>query len=244
MPGSMTEFLASFKTDLARPARFDVQIPVPLKLIMYRNLGERLSFRCENAELPSRTFATTERKIYGPTEKHPYLTTYNESTFTFMVSDDMMEKKFFDAWMNLINPKSTFNLAYKMDYATPITVNQYDVSGKKSYSITMIDAFPISVNQLDLDWSNESSHHKLSVTFAYHTWEVNTIEEFVMDLVNAGVSTGVDIATQALDTFVAGSSFNPFKDNPSSKQIYSMQSIAAGMGELKEGDTNKDYFSY
>ena len=110
MSASVSEFLASFKTDLARPARFDVEIPVPLKLIMYRNLGQRLTLRCETAELPSRTLATTERKIYGPTEKHPYLTTYNESTLTSMVSDDMMEKKFYDAWLIIINPKYTFML--------------------------------------------------------------------------------------------------------------------------------------
>jgi hypothetical protein len=34
----------------------------------------------------------------------------------------------------------------------------------------LIDAFPISVNQLDLDWSNDN-FHKLSVTFAYRYWK-------------------------------------------------------------------------
>jgi hypothetical protein len=30
-------------------------------------------------------------------------------------------------------------------------------------------AFPINVNQLDLDWSSDG-HHKLTVTFAYTYW--------------------------------------------------------------------------
>lgn len=228
---SLQEFKSSFKTELARPARFDVEIPVPLKLVAYLGTGRNLRLRCENAELPSKTFATTERKIYGPTEKHPYLTTFNDSTFTFMISDDMSEKKLFDAWMNLINPKTTYDLNYKNDYATGITVNQYNVKNEKTYSITMIDAFPISVNQLDLDWSNENSHHKLAVTFAFYTWENNSIAAFAEDLINAGVSTAVNMATDALTAFAGGTSYNPLKGSTSSS-IYDMTSIAAGFKKL------------
>jgi hypothetical protein len=224
---SLQEFKSSFKTELARPARFDVEIPVPLKLVAYLGTGRNLRLRCENAELPSKTFATTERKIYGPTEKHPYLTTFNDSTFTFMVSDDMSEKKLFDAWMNLINPKTTFDLNYKNDYVTGITVNQYNVKNEKTYSITMIDAFPISVNQLDLDWSNENTHHKLAVTFAYYTWENNSIAAFAEDLINAGVSTAVNMATDALTAYAGKTSYNPMQPSTGAS-IYDMTAISQG----------------
>ena len=224
---SLQEFKSSFKTELARPARFDVEIPVPLKLMAYLGTGRNLRLRCENAELPSKTFATTERKIYGPTEKHPYLTTFNDSTFTFMVSDDMSEKKFFDAWMNLINPKATFDLNYKNDYITAITVNQYNVKNELSYSLSLIDAFPISVNQLDLDWSNENTHHKLAVTFAYYTWENNSIAAFAEDLINAGVSTAVNMATDALTAYAGKTSYNPMQPSTGAS-IYDMTAISQG----------------
>jgi hypothetical protein len=224
---SLNEFKASFKTDLARPARFDVEIPVPLKLVAYLNTGRQIKLRCENAELPSKTLATAERKIYGPTEKLPYLTTFNDTTMTFMVSDDMAEKKLFDAWMNLINPKTTYDFNYRQDYVTPITVNQYNVRNELSYSLTLIDAFPVSVNQLDLDWSNENTHHKLSVTFAYYTWENNSLAAFAENLINAGVGTAVDAATSALNKYAGGTSYNPTKGSTSGK-IYDMTSIAQG----------------
>ena len=224
---SLQEFKSSFKTELARPARFDVEIPVPLKLVAYLGTGRNLRLRCENAELPSKTFATTERKIYGPTEKHPYLTTFNDSTFTFMVSDDMSEKKFFDAWMNLINPKATFDLNYKNDYITAITVNQYNVKNELSYSLSLIDAFPISVNQLDLDWSNENTHHKLAVTFAYYTWENNSIAAFAEDLINAGVSTAVNMATDTLTAYAGKTSYNPMQPSTGAS-IYDMTAISQG----------------
>jgi len=225
MAETISNFLSSFKGDVARPSRFDVEIPVPLKLVSYRNTGQRLTLRCESAELPSRTLATAERKIYGPTEKYPYLTTYNESTFTFIVSDDMLEKKFFDAWMDLINPRSTFNIAYKKDYVTNITINQYNLQNKKQYSVSLNEAFPLSVNQLDLDWSNETSYHKLSVVFAYYTWERNDIEGLAAEIFNAGVSSVVDAGIDFLN-----SSFNGKPKD--SSNVYDMKNIAKNIDGL------------
>ena len=72
-------------------------------LIPYITSARNLSLRCESAEMPGRTFATTEKKMgSAPVEKFPYHTTYNETTLTFIVSDDMKEKIFFDACIIVI----------------------------------------------------------------------------------------------------------------------------------------------
>jgi hypothetical protein len=177
MAASISQFLSTFTTDVARTNRFDVYITPPILMIPYvvastssGNAYGRLMYRCENAQLPGKTIATTEQKIYGPIEKYPYLTTYNDLDLTFIVSDDMGEKVFFDTWMNYVNPALTNNLRYKGDYATDIVINQYDVTNNLTYSVQLIDAYPISVNQLDLDWSNDG-YHKLNVTFAYTRWD-------------------------------------------------------------------------
>jgi hypothetical protein len=177
MAGSISAFKTSFfRTDLARPSRFDVIIPVPFILIGSPLVDSRsLAYRCETAQLPGRTTATTDQKTYGPIEKFPYLATYNDIDITFYVDDDMKQKYLFDAWFDYINPRLNNNYAYKDDYATTLTINQYDVSNKKTYSVDLIEAFPISVNQLDLDWSNVDGLHKLSVTFAYTYWKNDSL---------------------------------------------------------------------
>ena len=189
MAASITNFYTSFKKDLARPNRFDVFLPIPLALIPYYTGGARnLSLRCEQAELPSRTLATADRKIGSvPIQKFPYLSTYNDLTLTFLVSGDMTEKLFFDAWMETINPSSNFNFNYKKDYCTDIVVRQYDMSDNLTYDIMTIDAYPIAVNQLDLDWSNDGVH-KLSVVFAYTYWTNNTLENLGKSIASQGIS--------------------------------------------------------
>ena len=175
MAGTINDFRASFKTDLARPSRFDVQFNIPLVLAPYVTNARQLSYRCENADLPGRTLETVERKFgSAPRQKFPYYTNYNESTMSFIVSDDMSEKIMFESWIDAINPTSTYNFNYKASYVSDIVVTQYDVANQPSYQVSLIDAFPIAVNQLDLDWSSDG-HHKLTVVFAYTKWNNNSI---------------------------------------------------------------------
>ena len=180
MAGSIAEFKSSFSKELARPSKFDVNIPIPLGLIPYLGTSRMLTMRCENAELPGRTIATTSMKIYGVEEKFPYMSSYSDMSLTFIVSDDMKEKKFFDAWLNWINPNSSFNLKYKKDYSVGLRINQYDVRNEVSYSADLVDAYPIAVNGMDLNWSADG-YHKLTVTFAYTSWRDNSLETLAMD---------------------------------------------------------------
>jgi hypothetical protein len=200
---SLNDFKSSFRTDLARPSRFNVMVPIPSGFLngnlfntsetpsgaaetlvsgteqSFTVTAERLTrystirsliFRCENANLPGRNLATADQRIYGPIEKHPYLTTYNDIDLTFIVSDKMEEKFLFDDWIEYINPSDTNNFRYRDQYQTTLTINQYDVNDFPSYTVELYEAFPISINQMDLDWGNDG-YHKITVTFAYTYWK-------------------------------------------------------------------------
>jgi hypothetical protein len=187
MAGSISEFKSSFSRDVARTNRFDVNINIPFVMLPYISSARSLNYRCENANLPGRTLATTEQKTYGPIEKYPYLSTYNDMDLTFIVDDDMSQKLFFDGWLNYINPQYNNNIRFKGDYATIITINQYNVTNTLSYSVNLYDAYPISMNQLDLDWAGDG-HHKLVVTFAYTYWQNNSTQALGMQLVDYGMA--------------------------------------------------------
>ena len=192
MAGSISEFKSSFSRDVARTNRFDVNINIPFVMLPYISSARSLNYRCENANLPGRTLATTEQKTYGPIEKYPYLSTYNDMDLTFIVDDDMSQKLFFDGWLNYINPQYNNNIRFKGDYATIITINQYDVTNTLSYSVNLYDAYPISMNQLDLDWAGDG-HHKLVVTFAYTYWQNNSTQALGMQLVDYGMASVASI---------------------------------------------------
>jgi hypothetical protein len=165
----LQKFIHSFSTDLARPSRFEVLIYTPPILFAPEDAG-MLRYRCEAAQLPGRTFDTVEQKTYGPIEKFPNLTTYTDIDLTFILDDTMQAKVMFDTWLNYINPSQTNNFNYKSDYSSDILINQYSVTNEFTYGVKLIDAYPISMNQLDLEWGSDG-YHKLTVSFAYTRWE-------------------------------------------------------------------------
>lgn len=191
MAGSIAEFKASFRTELARPNKFDVFIPIPVGLAPYLTVSRALNYRCESTDLPGRAIATTTQKIYGPEEKFPYQTTYNDISLTFICTDKMEEKNFFDAWLEYINPSVTFNFKYKEKYAVNLRINQYDVRNRVSYSVDLVEAFPIGINEMPLDWSSDG-YHKLTVTFAYTKWRNNSVQALAMQLLETGQISPID----------------------------------------------------
>jgi len=175
MASSISSFISTFGSDVARKFMFDVTIPVPLALSSYASTGRQLTFRCDNAMLPGRNVATTDKKIgSAPVEKFPYHTSYNDVVLDFIVNGNMGERIFFDAWLDLVNPSNDFNFNYKSSYAVDILITQYDMTGKKTYETKLIDAFPTTVNQMDLSWNSEDVH-RVSVDFAYTYWTNNAI---------------------------------------------------------------------
>lgn len=171
---NIKDFLSSFTDDLAKPSRFEVIVKANHPILNSIMSSQDLSLRCENAVIPGRTLETADLRIYGPTEKFPYKTSYEDITLTFICTDgSLVEKQFFNQWMEIVNPSETWNFQYKSTYRAMITINQFDNSDNIIHSVHLIDAFPLAVNQLDLDWSSSDTYHKLSVVFAYTYWTEN-----------------------------------------------------------------------
>ena len=133
-----------------------------------------LALQCETAELPGKTLQTADVKIYGPTFKVPYQTQYNETSLTFMCTNEFYERKLFDKWMEAIMPSDTNNLRFPKGqnsrYLTKIRIIQYDDFIKQIYAVDLIDAFPIGISPQQLNWGEEG-FHRLTVQFAYQRFE-------------------------------------------------------------------------
>jgi len=133
-------------------------------------LSRYLALQCEAAELPGRTLATADVKIYGPTFKVPYQSQYGDTSLTFMCTNDFYERKLFDRWMEAIHPSDTNNLRFpkgqKSRYMCNIKIIQYDEFIKQIYAVELIDAFPIGIAPQALSWG-EDGFHRLQIQFAY-----------------------------------------------------------------------------
>lgn len=183
--------LEEFKTQvltagLARTNRFEVFIPPPAGLTTFREIGtpdgldyeqivpgtRMLSLMCEQASLPLLNINTKSYRVYGVPEPRPVTSEYGGEgiPLTFHIDREMKVKKFFDQWMQTIVDPITFNVSYKENYSVNIDIWQLDEMDNPQYHIQLIDAFPRSMNLLELNHSSQSQTHRLTVLFAYRKW--------------------------------------------------------------------------
>ena len=164
-------------------------------------ISRYLSLQCEVAELPGKNLITGDVKVYGPTFKVPYQTQYNDTTLTFLATNDFYERKLFDRWLEAIMPSDTNNLRYSKEestrYMTNIKIIQYDDFIKQIYAVELIDAFPIGISSQALSWSDDN-FHRVSVQFAYQKYRV--IYEGKYDVVAAAAELLGNSAGQKLVT--------------------------------------------
>jgi len=153
---------------------------------VYADIRKNFNMVCEAAEFPGRTIATNDDATYGPPVAHAYDVNYNDITLTMICRKDMMERAFFDLWMETIvtngQPK---NMSYIDPVYAPGTVNWYDDTVGTVTIFQMDDqqraigtcilnnAFPISLSAMNLSWEEQNTYQRFTVTFSYRYHNVN-----------------------------------------------------------------------
>lgn len=153
---------------LARTNRFRVIFTTPISFgdaQQYR----QVSLNCESAELPGRDLVTADARIYGPTFKSPYMSNYNDISFTFLCDASLVEKRVFDEWMSVINPRTSFDFEYRENYLSRVVIEQLSDDETTTYSCELIDAFPIQINSMPVNWGDDN-FHRVTVTMTYRYW--------------------------------------------------------------------------
>ena len=173
---NVDQFKARIGGHLASPARFEVFLSRPgakdSEEVRY------MAFLCNQAQLPARQFATVDYTTHGPIMKMPYQNMYDDVVMSFYCKETMTVKQIFQDWQNSIcDNDGNNNFNYLQDYATNIVIHQFDSRGRNTYSCMLMDAYPLMVSPLQLDWGSKDSFHNLQVTFAYRYWREGSYED-------------------------------------------------------------------
>lgn len=146
--------------------------------------GRDLMYLCEAAEMPGRGFESIDVRYYGPNQKFPFQTRYEDINLTFICRSGGIERKIFDDWLQIIHPTNSFNFEYKENYRSTIDIFQYNdlmidmmnPDPEPIYSFTLKDAFPILVNPQPVTWA-DAEFLRLAVTFTYTSWSRKGIDK-------------------------------------------------------------------
>ncbi len=114
----------------------------------------------------------------------PYVDTYADITFHFIVGRDMFEKDFFDAWSYTIQDPETADINYVDEYSTTVSVYQMDEYDNFTYGATLFQCWPVAIGGMTLDANEFNSYGVLPVTFTYRKW--------INEKANSGTPTSIN----------------------------------------------------
>jgi len=172
---NLSQFIGAIREDsLARVNRFEVFINPPAAMVGKNRLNaSAVSLYCEMASLPPVNISTKSFKIFGPTYQRPFGAEYGGEgiSLTFHVDRDMQVKKFFDEWTAIVVDPDSGLVGFQEDYISTIRLRQIDEQENVTYELELYEAFPRSVNLLELNNSAQNQTHRLNVLFAYRYWK-------------------------------------------------------------------------
>ena len=161
--------LMSIYGGLAKTSRFVARInssPLPMRDSDKDSskIRKDLAYLCEAAELPGRGFVSTDIHYYGPNFKVPFQSSYEDLNLTFICRDSFLERQFFDDWLDVINPIST----YDFSYTSSNELSTYDFTYTSANELSTYDFTYTSANELSTyDFTYTSSNELSTYDFTY-----------------------------------------------------------------------------
>jgi hypothetical protein len=151
-----------------------------------------IRFRAETAKIPGVLLESADVNRYGvgPRQKMPFNAMFTDTTISFISDKDGDIYRYFYTWVNSIfdfggivtadnapgfNRLPQYATAYKDDYVTDLVLNVYDSTGDIVQSIVMWKAFPISFNEVNLNWGSQNELLKITVTFTFRDWTAGNV---------------------------------------------------------------------
>ena len=189
------------RTGIAKLSHFMITFSAPSTTMgksLNNNIGkafqEDKANRCDRVSLPGRIIVTSPYKEanYGLSREYPTNAVYQPVDATFIMSEDYSEKIFFELWQDLIigphrergdlaTQFGTKDLNYLDNFTCQITIHCFSEVGgrqglKEVYNCTLQEAYPRTIQDLQLDWS-ANDVARLNVVFDYKYFRDESFNE-------------------------------------------------------------------
>lgn len=171
----ITGFRASISQGLIRPNQFRVELNFPSFVTGGTAASTLGQFHCRSASLPASTighipvfYQGRAVNVGAEREFQPWqVTVYNEN---FLVRDALTR------WSHGINNiNNNTGIVQPALYQTDMTIHQLGRNGEILKTVKLIDAMPIQVSPIELDFENNNTVSQFGVVFVYNYFEESNV---------------------------------------------------------------------
>lgn len=140
------------------------------------NRQGRIGLMASAASLPSRMLDTMESRVYGQKRRLPFSYAVSENVnVTLTTTKDFPERKYIEVWQGAVANISSNTMNYPAEYLGQVEISALDAKGNKTYSVTLVNAYPMSLGNTELSYNANNTAAFTPASFSYHTWYSNII---------------------------------------------------------------------
>ena len=158
---NVNQFIGSLQGGGARPNQFRVTFPA---------LGSDFEFLCRSAQIPALTIGELTIPFRGRFVYVPGDRTYDPWAVTVMNDRSYAIRSTLEAWMNDLQDigSSTVSNAIGAEVYRQVTVEQLDRNDRKIRTYTLYDAWPTTLDAIDLAFDTNDTLEEFTCTFRFN----------------------------------------------------------------------------
>ncbi len=122
---------------------------------------------CVEASSPGRQIVTQPRRIGLKEEKIADGFAVDDVTLRFYLTADSYIKRYFESWIELTVPSRQGVIRYKTNYQKPVKISQLHKDETVSYTTTLLDAFPTTLQAVELGAEQTNTLTMYAVQMSY-----------------------------------------------------------------------------
>jgi len=168
MAFNINEFKSQLVGGGARPTLFQVQILNPVA----PQADFKVPFMVKTAGLPASNLGSFTAPYFGRQVKYAGDRTFEDWTVTVINDEDFLIRNAMEAWSNAINSHDGNLRSLPADYKSNGLITQYSKDGDPIRTYVFEGLYPITIDQIAMDWSTTDAIEEFNVTFQYDFWRV------------------------------------------------------------------------
>jgi len=173
--------IADFKATLigggARPNQFRVELSFPSFVTTGIVAGQQAQFLCKAAQLPASTIENIGVLYRGRPVNFAGERTFQPWTITIYNDTSFNIRNALEQWQaGIQNYSATTGRTNPRDYQVDLTVHQLDRNGADIKIYKFVDAFPINIGAVGLDFEQQNQIETFDVEFQYNFFTSNSTE--------------------------------------------------------------------
>jgi hypothetical protein len=170
MAFSITNFITNMPVDGARPNLFEIVFPA-------LNGSAKFSFRAKATSIPGSSIGVAPVFYFGRQIKFAGDRSFDPWTVSILSDEDdysIGPRSALETWMASLKTHQSnqrvSNFVQPDIYMKDAEIIHYGKAGGVIATYKMIQAFPIDISPVTLDWGNNDTIEEFSATFAYQYW--------------------------------------------------------------------------